>query len=402
VKVVRPSRAKERMPPPVADIAFTSSDVRYMRRALVLARRSRTHPNPMVGAVIVKEGQIVGEGWHKGVGTPHAEAAAFAAAGSAAQGATIYVTLEPCSHTHNKDGSPRISCASRCLAAGVSRVVIAMVDPDVRVSGKGITRLREAGIEVLVSLEEEMARALNAAYIRQRTTGYPYIIHKTAMTLDGKIAATGGDSRWITGEKARAWAHRHLRHRVDAILVGTGTVLADDPSLTTRLSGGNGHDPLRVVIDSSLKTSEQAKVSCAGTLFLSAEGKATQEKIAALRSTGAEVVELPEGADGYVDVEAAARLLAERGIYTVLLEGGGELASAFWQAKLIDKAIFFIAPKIIGGREAKSPVEGAGLSRSMADAVTLGKLTIRRFGQDIALEGEVTRDHVHRNNRNGW
>ena len=363
-----------------------------MRRALVLARRSRTHPNPMVGAVVVKDGRLVGEGWHHGVGTPHAEAAAFADAGDATRGATIYVTLEPCSHTHNKDGSTRISCASRCIAAGVSRVIIAMVDPDERVSGTGIAQLRRAGIDISVGLEEKTARALNAAYIKQRTTGYPYITHKAAMTLDGKIAATGGDSRWITGESARSWSHRHLRNRADAILVGAGTVLADDPSLTTRLPDGNGHDPLRVVIDSSLRTPLTAKVSGAGTLFLAAEGKATRQRIAEMQTTGAEVLELPPDANGYVDVDAAARLLAERGKYGILLEGGGELASAFWQAKLIDRVVFFIAPKVIGGREAKSPVEGAGLSRFMAEAATLKSMTIRRLGQDIALEGEVTRE----------
>ncbi len=363
-----------------------------MRRALVLARRSRTHPNPMVGAVVVKDGRLVGEGWHKGAGTPHAEAAAFADADEASRGATIYVTLEPCSHTHNKDGSPRISCVSRCIDAGVSRVIIAMVDPDERVSGTGIAQLRSAGIDVSVGLEEKTAHALNAAYVKQRTTGYPYITHKTAMTLDGKIAATGGDSRWITGEHARAWAHRHLRNRADAILVGVGTVLADNPSLTTRLPGGNGHHPLRVIVDSGLRTPVTAKVASVGALFLAAEGKSTHARIIAMQATGAEVLELPPDANGYVDVEAAARLLAERGKYNVLLEGGGELASAFWQAKLIDKAVFFIAPKIIGGREARSPVEGAGLSRFMAEAATLKSMTIRRLGQDIALEGEVTRE----------
>jgi diaminohydroxyphosphoribosylaminopyrimidine deaminase/5-amino-6-(5-phosphoribosylamino)uracil reductase len=266
-----------------------------------------------------------------------------------------------------------------------------MVDPDERVSGRGIAELRDVGVAVSVSLEETTARALNAAYIKHRTTGYPYIIHKAAMTLDGKIAAAGGDSRWITGERARAWAHRQLRHRADAILVGVGTVLADDPSLTTRLPRGNGQDPFRVIIDRELKTPRTAKVARAGTLFIAAKGKAEKERITALQETGAEVMELPELSNGYIDLETVARLLAERGMYTILLEGGGELASAFWQANLIDKAVFFIAPKVIGGREAKTPVEGAGLSRSMADAVTLGRLTIRRFGQDIALEGEVTR-----------
>lgn len=362
-----------------------------MRRALALARRARTHPNPMVGAVLVKEGRVIGEGWHQGVGTPHAETVALAQAGEAAHGATLYVTLEPCSHAVNRDGTPRIPCATRCLDARVARVVVAMTDPDDRVSGRGIARLRSAGVSVSVGLKEETARALNAAYIKQRTTGLPYIVHKAAMTLDGKIAAPGGDSRWITGDRARSWAHRHLRNRADALLVGVGTVLADDPSLTTRLVRGNGHDPLRVIIDRSLKTPPSARIAAAGTLFVAAEGIASSERIAALRETGAEVVELPPRADGYIEMRAVALLLAERGLYAVLLEGGGALAAAFWEADLIDKAFFFIAPKIIGGREAKSPVEGDGLSRSMADAVMLEDLTVRRFGHDIALEGKVRR-----------
>lgn len=374
-------------PPPYAE------DCHWMRRALVLARRGRpTHPNPLVGAVLVRDGQRIAEGWHNGVGTPHAEAAAFAAAGAgAACGATIYVTLEPCVHPVNRDGTPRTSCVARCLEAGVARVVCAMTDPDERVAGQGIAALREAGVEVTVGVEEPAARALNAAYIKHRETGLPYIIHKAAMTLDGKIAAPGGDAKWITGEPARAWAHRRLRHEADAILVGVGTVLADDPELTTRLPRGNGRDPLRVLLDSRLRTPPGARVVRPGTLILGAAGQADAARRAALETAGAEVVLLPPDEAGRVEASAAARLLAERGKLSVLLEGGGEVAASFWQAKLIDKIVFFVAPKVIGGRDAESPVEGAGLSRSMADAAQVGTLTVKRLGEDIVLEGEVKR-----------
>ena len=265
-----------------------ADDARWMRRALHLARLGHgTHPNPMVGAVIVDDsendgGRVVGEGFHKGVGTPHAEAAAFADAveqGGAGAGATIYVTLEPCSHTVGTHGEPRMPCAARCIVAGVRRVVAAMEDPDRRVAGRGFARLREAGIEVTVGVEEARARALNAAYIHHRRTGLPFITHKAALTLDGKIAAPSGDARWITGPEARAYVHR-LRDRADALVVGVGTILADDPELTTRLpiGVGNGHDPLRVIIDSSLRTPLTARVARPGTLIVAAEGRVGDEK----------------------------------------------------------------------------------------------------------------------------
>jgi diaminohydroxyphosphoribosylaminopyrimidine deaminase/5-amino-6-(5-phosphoribosylamino)uracil reductase len=371
-----------------------------MRRALDLARKGRTHPNPRVGAIVIQNGDIAGVGWHAGVGTPHAEAAAFADAasrGAVTRGATLYVTLEPCAHTVNADGTPRIPCAVRCLEAGIAHVVCAMEDPDERVAGRGFATLRSAGVSVTVGVEEAQARALNAAYVKHRTTGLPYVLHKAAMTLDGKIAAPGGDARWITGERARAYVHRRLRDAADAIVVGVGTILADDPELTTRLPKGNGHNPLRVVIDSTLRTPPVARVARKGTLFLAAAGAATavgDDRAEALRAAGAEVVLLPsrltEGRSR-VDVREAVRLLADRGALSLLLESGGELAASFWQAGLIDGVIYFVAPKIIGGRNAATPVDGDGVSRSMMDAVTVSTLRVRRFGPDIALEGEVKR-----------
>ena len=375
-------------------------DARWMRRALHLARLGqRTHPNPLVGAVIVDDskkdgGRVIGEGFHQGVGTPHAEAAAFVDAVErfgvdAARGATIYVTLEPCSHTVGTHGEPRTPCAARCIAAGVRRVVAAMEDPDVRVAGRGFARLRAVGIKVTVGVEEARARALNAAYIHHRRTGLPYITHKAALTLDGKIAATGGDARWITGPEARAYVHR-LRDRADALIVGVGTILADDPELTTRLPAGNGHDPLRVVIDSSLRAPLTARVARPGTLIIAVEGRVPDEKRRQWEVAGVEVLLLPpDAASGRVDVKSIAAALGERGLLDVLLESGGELAASFWDVGLIAKALFFVAPKIIGGRDAPTPVGGAGHA-FMREARNLGRLTTRHFGRDVALE--VTSD----------
>lgn len=366
-------------------------DARFMRRALRLAQRGRTHPNPLVGAVVVKNGRIVGEGFHPKKGEPHAETFAFAAAGEQARGATLYVTLEPCSFT----GGGRIPCTDRCLNAGVARVVGAMTDPDSRVSGSGFAALRAAGVEVVVGVEEEAARALNAPYIKHRMTGLPTITHKAAMTLDGKIATRTGDSKWVTGEAARAFVHR-LRDRTDAILVGANTLRRDDPLLTTRLPGGNGHDPLRVLIDSRLDVSPEARAiraartSAAGTLVASVMG-ADPVRRARLEAAGAEVVEFaPDPAGCGVDVRELARFLADRGALSVLLEGGGEIAASFWEAGLVDRALFFVAPKIIGGREAATPVGGEGRAM-MGAAMRLRRLRVRHWGEDIALEGEVER-----------
>lgn len=370
----------------------TENDIRFMRRALTLAARGKhTHPNPKVGAVIVKGGVIIGEGWHKGVGTPHAEAMAFTSVEPGrqkTQGATVYTTLEPCFPTERLDGTPRIPCVARCLKAGVSRVVSAMIDPDARVNGKSFAQLAAAGVAVTIGVEEAKARALNLPFIRHRETGLPYITHKTAMTLDGKIAAVGGDSQWVTGEAARGYAHR-LRDRADAIIVGIGTLLQDDPQLTTRLRGGrNGHDPIRVIIDSRLRTPTTARAARAGTLILTTDAADAARK-SELESCGVEVISLPMDDAKRVDVTAAAQFLAGRGLLDILLESGGALAAAFWGARLVNYALFFVAPKIIGGADAATPIDGEGIARRMEEAVQLDRLRLRRFGADIALEGEV-------------
>ena len=376
-----------------------------MRRALMLAKRGKfTHPNPKVGAVIVKNGEIIGEGWHVRPGTPHAEAMAFAAAGENARGATIYVTLEPCAHTQNADGSPRLSCAERCVEAGVSRLVCAMQDPDPRTSGRGFALLRNAGVGVSVGLGEADARALNRPFIKHRETGLPYVLHKAAMTLDGKIATVGGSSRWITGAESRAYVHRALRNTVDAVVVGVGTVIADDPSLTVRLTdretvadsanSRNVHTPLRVVIDSGLQIPSAAKVVTAGTVVYASDTMISRRRVPEITERGAEVVLLSSGADGRVDLSAAMRHLAqERGALSLLLESGGELAAGFYAARLVDTALFFVAPKLVGGRNAPTPLGGDGLTNDMNGAFRTGRIRVKRFGADIALYADIVYDN---------
>jgi diaminohydroxyphosphoribosylaminopyrimidine deaminase/5-amino-6-(5-phosphoribosylamino)uracil reductase len=340
----------------------------------------------MVGAVLIKGGVPVGEGWHKGIGTDHAETMAFAKAGALARGATLYVNLEPCAHFFSSIGQPRLPCAERCVRAGVARVVCAMEDPDSRVAGRGFAYLREAGIDVVVGVEEVAARALNHAYIRHRMTGLPFITHKAAMTLDGKIAAPDGSSQWITGEQARKYVHR-LRHRSDAILVGVGTVLMDDPSLTTRVPSGNGRDPVRVILDSALRIPVTARVVRAGTVVLTTD-RADQANRHALEDSGVEVIEVEKDRNGRVAVVPAMRLLADRGMLSVLLESGGELAGSLYEADLVNRLVFFVAPKLVGGL-GSTPIGGGGITLAMKDAKNTGPLTIRRFGQDIAIETEL-------------
>ena len=359
----------------------------FMKRALTLARRGRTSPNPMVGAVIVRDGKIVGEGCHPKAGEPHAEVFALDRAGSLAKGADLYVTLEPCCH---QGRTP--PCADAIIRSGVRRVFAAIADPNPKVGGRGIEILRSAGIDVQVGLMESEARKLNEAYIKRITTGMPFVLWKAAMTLDGKIATRTGDSRWITGERARKEVHR-LRSRYDAALVGIGTALADDPELTARLTNRQGAkgakrdvNPLRIVVDSRASLPPDARVldSEAETL-VAVTRNAPEEKVEALRNAGARVLVLPAWAGGRVDLRALMVELADRGLNSVLLEGGGELAASMLDLGLIDKGLIFIAPKIVGGRSAKSPVEGEGIEL-MSRALGVSRPRIRRFGDDIALE----------------
>ncbi|MEJ2199646.1 MAG: bifunctional diaminohydroxyphosphoribosylaminopyrimidine deaminase/5-amino-6-(5-phosphoribosylamino)uracil reductase RibD [Desulfuromonadaceae bacterium] len=357
----------------------------YMERALALARQAegRTRPNPAVGAVIVAAGQIVGEGFHPAAGQPHAEIFALRQAGEQATGADLYVTLEPCSH-QGRTGP----CADAIIAAGIARVFVGTLDPNPQVAGRGIERLRQAGIAVQVGVNEADCRRLIAPFAKHITSGLPLVTLKTAVTLDGKTATVSGDSRWISGEASRLQVHR-LRDKVDAIMVGSGTLLRDDPQLTTRLPEG-GRNPLRVIIDSQLRIPLSAKVlqdlNSAPTL-IATSSRGDAGKGEDLRRLGAELLVL-DGAEGRVDLAALLQQLGQRGVQHLLLEGGSGLNQAMLEAGLIDRLMLFIAPKIVGGGDGFGIFAGCGVTR-LADALQLTDLRYSRFDDDILIEGEV-------------
>jgi diaminohydroxyphosphoribosylaminopyrimidine deaminase/5-amino-6-(5-phosphoribosylamino)uracil reductase len=346
------------------------ADARWMKRALRLAARGlgRTSPNPMVGALVVKRGRLVGEGYHRQVGGPHAEIWALRQAGAKAGGATMYVTLEPCCH-HGRTAP----CTDALIRARLARVVVACLDPDKRVSGRGIHLLRKAGIDVEVDVLQDDARRLNAPYFKHTTTGLPLVSLKAAMSLDGKIATAKGESKWITGERARAAAHR-LRAIHDAVLVGVGTVLADDPSLTVR--SARGRTPLRIVL-----TADERPPIIAVTR------RAPRNRIDSLQRAGAEVW-TAASRRGAVYLPSLLRRLAENEVQSVMVEGGGTVAESALAAGLADRVYFFVAPRIIGGAEAPTPVEGAGVSR-LSETWRLASVQVRRVGEDLLITGEV-------------
>jgi len=354
-----------------------------MKTALELAARARgrTSPNPMVGACVVKDGQIVGCGFHRRAGAPHAEVHALQDAGEQAKGATLYVNLEPCCH-HGRTGP----CTEAVIKAGIARVVVAMADPNPLVAGKGIRTLQEAGIDVTMGVLEEEARELNEVFIKYITTGLPFVVAKAAVSLDGKIATRTGRSKWITGEAARAYGHR-LRDWYDAIMVGIGTVLADDPSLTTRLPGGGGRDPVRVIVDSKARTPLKARVltqSSGAPTLIATTAVASPDRVELLRQAGAKV--LVAGAGPRVDLAALLKILVQEGITSVLIEGGAAIHGSALAERIVDKAVWFIAPKIIGGREAPGAVGGEGVN-DPAEAAELEQLKISRLGPDLCVEG---------------
>ncbi len=353
----------------------------YMRRALALARKGvgRTSPNPAVGCVIVRGNAVVGEGWHRKAGTQHAEAHALRQAGALACGADVYVTLEPCSHFGKTP-----PCADALIDARVGRVFVGMIDPNPKVAGSGIAQLRTAGIEVIPGLLETDCRSINRPFIKQVTTGLPYVTLKSAMTLDGRTGTASGDSQWVTGERARKMVHR-LRGIHDAIMVGVGTLIADDPQLTCRVQVGL--DPLRVIVDSGLRIPASAEVlhvtSKASTLI--ATVSTDSAKIAALQALGAELLQC-NARDGKVDLHDLMQRLGRRGVQSILLEGGAELAGAMLREQLIDRCIFFYAPKLVGG-DGVGLFSGTGVER-MADAIRLSEVSVGKIGDDIIIEGE--------------
>ncbi len=360
-----------------------ASDIMYMRRALAAAEGGvgLVSPNPLVGCVIVKDGRIVGEGHHERYGGPHAEANALRVAGSEARGATLYVTLEPCCHTGKQP-----PCTDAVLQAGVGRVVMAVADPNPKVAGGGVARLRAAGIEVTLGVCEAEARRMNETFLHYIRTQRPFVTLKCAVTLDGKIATRTGASRWITGGPAREWVHR-MRHAADALMVGSGTALQDDPLLTTRLPEGGGVNPLRIVVDSGLRlpvSSQLATVAADCRTLIATSERAPVEKQRQLEDQGVEILRLPSYADGRVDLEALLDALGARGVASLLVEGGATLSATLLQRRLVDKVIVFVAPKIIGG-DGINVVAGFSVE-TMADALQLYGMTSQSVGEDVMLE----------------
>jgi diaminohydroxyphosphoribosylaminopyrimidine deaminase / 5-amino-6-(5-phosphoribosylamino)uracil reductase len=364
----------------------TAEDV--MRRGLELARRGIgfVEPNPAVGAVIVADdGHVIGEGWHARFGGAHAEVMALAEAGEAARGATLFVTLEPCCHFGKTP-----PCSRAVIAAGIRRVVVATVDPAAHVNGGGIAELRAAGIEVEVGLMADEAQRLIAPFAKLMTTGLPWVHAKWAMTLDGKIASKTGSSRWITNEASRAVVHQ-LRGRMDAILVGIGTVLADDPLLTARPPGPR--TPIRIVLDSSARTPlESQLIQTAGEIrtAVAVTRQAPEVRCAALRTAGVEVLEFPEDSTGHPNLGAVLGELGRRRLTNILVEGGSQVLGHCFDMAVIDEVHAFIAPKLIGGLSARSPLAGQGLAE-MSAALRLDPSTVEMLDGDIYLHGWTTR-----------
>lgn len=361
----------------------------YMKRALELAKHGwgRTNPNPLVGAVIVKDGEIIAEGYHEMLGCAHAEVSAFNNANKDVSGGTLYVNLEPCSHYGRTP-----PCAKAIIEKGIKEVVIAMTDPNPKVAGRGIQMLKEAGIQVVCGVLEEEAKKLNEIFIKYITQRRPFVIMKTAMTLDGKIATCLGDSKWISGESSRQHVHA-IRDRLAAIMVGINTVLADNPSLTTRLYSGRGKDPVRIVVDSKGVLPLDSKVinmkSPAYTI-LATTSMIESEKERQLINRGVRILKV-DGPEEHVDLAKLMEELYKLEIDSVLLEGGGGLNAAALNSGIVDKVMVFVAPKIIGGKDAKTPVEGTGI-KLMKDAIKLQDISISRFDEDILMEGYVKGD----------
>lgn len=367
-------------------------DQQYMTLALRLAAkgRGRTSPNPMVGAVVVTAaGLIVGQGYHRRAGGPHAEVFALRQAGRRTAGATLYVTLEPCGHT-NKRTPP---CVPLIQASGVRRVVVAQIDPNPLVSGRGIRKLRAAGLSVDIGCCAQQARRLNIVYSHWMETGRPFVTLKAGMTLDGKIATASGESRWITGEAARRDAHRQ-RSRVDAVLVGIGTVLRDDPTLTARVSDHPlklaSRQPIRIVVDSRLRIPLKARVLSrthdAHTLIATTRTASTR-KLRSLRRQGIDVL-VVSGKEGRVSLADLCRQLGRLKITSLLVEGGSAVNASLIRSNLVDRVVLYIAPRLLGGDDAKSVIGGAS-PKHLHESLLLEAVTIRRAGRDMVIEADV-------------
>lgn len=361
--------------------SFLEDDIAYMKRALDLAKLGLgwTRPNPMVGAVIVRNGEVIGEGYHRQDGEAHAEIEAFMSTSEDLEGATMYVSLEPCSH-EGRTGS----CAQAIIRSSITRVVCATLDPFPEVQGRGIAMLEEAGVEVVVGVMEEDARLLNEIFITAHTKQRPFVAVKFACSLDGRIATRTGHSKWITGDEARAYA-RELRGHYQAILVGIGTVLADNPHLGVR--DAQWKDPLRVILDSTLRIPADADVLRDGNVLVATSEKADAKKLKALEKKGVEVMKL---GTKRVDLEMLMKELWKRRVTSLYIEGGGEVIGSFVDAELVDRVYAFQAPMVLGGNEAKSAVGGNG-PETVMEALHLVDVERVELGKDMLTTGRVAR-----------
>lgn len=363
------------------------TDLDYMKSVLRLAAKGRgqTSPNPMVGAIIVNKNRVIGKGYHRKAGTPHAEILALREAGERARGSAIYVNLEPCCHRDKKTPP----CTDAIIQSGIKKVVLGMIDPNPKVSGKGIRVLKNAGIEIATGILEEESRRLNEAYIKYITTGQPFVILKIASSLDGKIATASGESKWITGEQSRKMVHR-LRSEVDAVMVGVGTVLKDDPMLNVRLV--KGENPHRVILDPHLKIPLNAKFlniepkgSSNAKTYIVTTTDSPEDKAIALKKMGIEII-YADSKDGYIDPALLIKELGKLGITSIVIEGGSETNAKALSSGIVDKVLIFLSPKIIGGHNSKGAVGGKSPHR-LSDALMLRDIKVKRSGKDILIEG---------------
>lgn len=368
---------------------FLSYDEKYMRLAMQLAGNAigRTSPNPLVGAVIVKDNRVVGCGWHRKAGTPHAEVHALNQAGELAQGADVYVTLEPCAHYGKTP-----PCAKALVEAKVKNVYGGLLDVNPKVAGKGFKILEDAGIHVEYGFLQDELRKQNEVFFKWIEHKKPFVVLKAAMTLDGKIATATGQSKWITNETSRAYGYK-LRDIYDGIMVGINTVIEDNPMLTARVDGGK--NPIRIVVDSSLKIDINANVvqdKSAKTIIATTD-KADKDKILKLQAQDVDVIVVDKDKNDKVDIEKLLDILGQQNICSILVEGGATLSGSFVAKKLVDKVYFFIAPKIVGGKEAKTPVAGTGIL-NLQEALSLKDIQIEKLEEDILIIGRVDKDKV--------
>ena len=355
-----------------------------MLKALELARKGKTSPNPMVGAVLVKNNRIIAEGFHSRAGGPHAEVVALRKAGGKARGADLYVNLEPCCHVGRTP-----PCTDAIIQSGVTRVFIGMKDPNKLVKGKGIRILKAAGIKVSAGLMKKDCEKLNEVFVKVMKTGMPFVTVKTAMSLDGKIATREGDSRWISGVKSRDFVHE-LRNQNDAILVGTNTILKDNPQLTCRLKKKRGRHPARIILDRRNRIPLTAKVftnSQTQRVVYVSGSKLSTKREQLLKTKNIEVLKVKTLKSGF-DLKQLMKLLAQKELNSILIEGGGEINSSALEAGIVDRVFAFISPILVGGQQAPSPIGGEGVAK-ITKAMRLGNMKVIPIGDDLMVEAEI-------------